>query len=128
MGRKQSDQLQKVTVEAKLSGDRIRIGMRLAKDGPINQAELSRRTGIGSSTLGQWIQGKRHLPIHAARRIEGAIGVPAAFLMGLIDEQEMELLRLPQKTRAALLALLASMGDDPFEEPQTAHAKPRKVR
>lgn len=111
---------QKVTLEGRQVGDRIRRAMKLAKGGEIIQAELARRTGIRSSTLGNYIQGTRRLPIREARRIEHAIGVPAAFILTVLDEADIPLLTAPKGAREAMLKLLETLSksNDPFEKHQ----------
>jgi len=96
--------------------------MRIARDGPLNQTQLAALSKIGNSTLGMYIQGKRKLPIWVARRLENAMGVPAAFLMGLIDEEDIELLRLPRAARTALLQLHASVSTAANKSPPAPSA------
>lgn len=104
---------EKVTAEGKLAGDRIKHAMKIAPNGPYTQASLARLTGIGSSTLGQYIQGKRKLQIWVAKRLQDKIRIPAAYLMGLIDETDMELLMAPAPVRKAWLEVLRSMAPKP---------------
>lgn len=97
---------EKKTDEAVLAGERIRSVCRALG---IDRKELARRTKIGYSTLGNYEQGLRELGIHEAKRIEKATGAPAAYLMGLIDEEDMELLRAPRAVRQAALQMIRTL-------------------
>jgi transcriptional regulator with XRE-family HTH domain len=90
----------KKTPEAILSGQRIREVCRAAG---IDLKELARRSRIGYSTLSNYRQGLREVPIRAAQRIQKVTGVPAAYVLGVISESDMELLEAPPGVRAALL-------------------------
>jgi transcriptional regulator with XRE-family HTH domain len=96
----------KKTPEALLCGERIRAARESAG---IDRNELARRTKIGYSALGNYEQGLRELSIRAAKRIAKATGVPAAYLMGLIEEPDMELLQAPEGVRASFLQTLRSV-------------------
>jgi transcriptional regulator with XRE-family HTH domain len=112
---------QKVTDEGRVVAERIRRALQLARDGPITQAELARRTELPYSRLGHYAQGTRRLPIREAKLIGAATGIPAAFLMGLVDEPDMELLRLPRAARLAMLQMHASMtAQGPKNQPQAS--------
>ena len=100
---------QKITDEGRLIAERIRRAMQLARDGPLTQAQLARRAQIPNSRLGHYTQGTRRLPVREAKRLEAATGIPAAFLMGLVDEPDMRLLQLPRVARIAMLQMHASM-------------------
>lgn len=97
---------EKKTDEALLAGQRIRS---VCRGLGIDRKELAQRTKIGYSTLGNYEQGLRELPIREAKRIEKATGVPAAYLMGLIDEDDMQLLRAPRAAREAALQMIKSV-------------------
>lgn len=96
----------KKTAESVLAGQRVKDACRKAG---IDRTELSKRTGIEYSTLGNYEQGTRELPIRAALAIERATDVPAAYIMGLVDEDDMELLRAPRAARKALLEAVSSL-------------------
>lgn len=96
----------KKTPEATLAGVRIKEARRHAK---IDRRELERRTRIQYSTLGNYEQGLRELPIREAKLIEKATGIPAAYLLGVVDEADMELLRAPREFRVGLFHALKAM-------------------
>lgn len=100
----------KVTPEGKLAGERIQRACELATGGAIDRTELAKRTKIKYSTLGNYEHGTRKLQIREARKIADATGVPAAYVLGLVDEQDMQLLRLPRETRMSLLQTITLIG------------------
>lgn len=97
---------EKKTPEGILAGQRIRSVCRVLG---LDRKELAKRTKIGYSTLGNYEQGIRELGISEAKRIEKATGAPAAYLMGLIDEDDMELLQAPLAARQAALQMIRSL-------------------
>lgn len=103
---------EKKTAEAVLAGQRIRSVCRVLG---ITQKDLSDRSKIGYSRLGNYMQGSRELPIREAKRIEHATGVPAAYLLGVVDEDDMELLRAPRAARQAALQMIRTLGGVPPE-------------
>src|SRR5579871_1324338 len=79
----------KITEEARLAGERLRHALRIVA---ISRSELSRRLNMAHpSTVGNYTRGIRTLPIDVAKRIDAVTGIPAAYLMGLVDETDMEL-------------------------------------
>ena len=96
----------KVTPEGRLAGERIKRAMAIATGGPFNQTQFADLVKIPYSRLGNYIQGTRRLPIHEAKKIERSVGIPAAYLMGLVDDDDMQLLRAPKSTRAAVIRML----------------------
>lgn len=105
----------KKTREALLSGQRLRKArerMGLSRDA------LGKIVKLGGSTIGNWEQGLRQLGPGEALKLSGALHVPAAYLMGVVDEDDMELLQAPKNMRQALLATLrAASGQPPPPSP-----------
>jgi transcriptional regulator with XRE-family HTH domain len=94
----------KKTAEAVLCGQRMREAR-----GDRSQSEFAKLLGILPSTLGNYEQGLRKLPIRLAVRAQQATGVPAAYLMGLVDEADRDLLMAPNGARAALLSAIRQL-------------------
>jgi len=89
-----------------LAGERLKRALGIAG---IDRKELSRRTKVLYSTLGNYEHGTRKLPIRIARKIEAATKVPSAYLMGLIDEMDMEILMMPREAREGFLKTIKAM-------------------
>jgi transcriptional regulator with XRE-family HTH domain len=94
------DEKQKKTPEAVRAGQRILAVLKLVG---ITRRELANKTGLDYQRIGNYVQGTRELPIAGAQAIEAATKVPAAYVMGLIDDGDRELLSLPEATRRAFL-------------------------
>jgi transcriptional regulator with XRE-family HTH domain len=92
----------KKTAEALTAGKRIRDAR---DDLDLSLEQLEEKTGrrLSASRIGNYEQGLRELGIAEAHILAAALGQPAAYLMGLIDEQERDLLLLPPAARAAFL-------------------------
>lgn len=113
------------------AGKRIRLARELADH--MSRDELAALAKIGLSRLGNYEQGLRTLPIPVARQIELATGVPAAFLMGLIDEEEMRLLKAHRSLRRGPVALIpasasAKKTESPFRDTRAPASRPRATR
>lgn len=104
----------KKTVEGVLCGQRIAEARKGAPGGPMNLNELAARTKIGASTLGNYEQGTRKLPIRAAKAVQKATGYPAAYLMGLVDEGDRDLLMASPEARKSLLEAIRQLAAGPF--------------
>jgi transcriptional regulator with XRE-family HTH domain len=96
----------KKTPEAVLCGARVREARTRAQ---LSQSELARKLKMLPSTLGNYEQGLRKLPIRVAKGIQRETGVPAAYVMALIDEADRDLLMAPGEARLALLAAIRSL-------------------
>lgn len=94
----------KKTPENLISGQRLREAR-----GDRSQSEFAKLLGISPSRLGNYEQGTRKLPIRLAARAQQAIGIPAAYLIGLVDEADRELLMAPSGVRAALLSAIRQL-------------------
>jgi transcriptional regulator with XRE-family HTH domain len=94
----------KKTPEAVLCGERLKEAR-----AALSQSELARRLKILPSTLGNYEQGLRKLPIRLAKAVQKETGVPAAYVMGLIDEADRDLLMAPDGARLALLQAIRQM-------------------
>ena len=129
----------KITDEGRTSAERIKWAMRHARGGALNQTGLAEATGLPYSRLGHYVQGTHRLPIREAKLIEHATGIPAAYLMGLVDDLDRDLLMVPKDKRALLLefarsytasppaaALAAPAREIPF--PSTRPARTRRPR
>ena len=112
---------EKKTEEGVLAGQRIKSVCRALG---IDRKELAKRTKIGYSTLGNYEQGIRELGINEAKRIEKATGAPAAYLMGLIDEEDMELLQAPRTVRQAALQMIRTLRAGTAPPPAPAPGRP----
>ena len=65
-------------------GDRVR---RIRRDHKMTQAEFAVRLGVGDRSVAAW-ESDRNEPeqiVEMARRIEGAFGVPAAWVLGIAE-------------------------------------------
>lgn len=80
---------------------------------------------IGASTIGNYEQGLRELPIWAARLIQKVTGVHAAYLMGLVDDPDESLLSADPDVKSAFLKLLPKKPQPPF---RPAKLRPKPVR
>lgn len=118
----------KKTPASKKTDAGLRAGQRL-RDARvalcISLAELSNRIGkkLSGSRIGNYEQGIRELGIQEAEWLAPALHQPAAYLIGLVDELERDLLRLPRSTKHALLATAVSLGassSPPRPEPPNA--------
>jgi len=96
----------KKTPEAVLCGERLREARTRAQ---LSQSELAKKLKILPSTLGNYEQGLRKLPIRVAKGIQRETGFPAAYVMALIDEADRDLLMAPEGARIALLAAIRQM-------------------
>lgn len=113
----------KITDEAKLSGDRLQAAI---EGIGLSQTEFAKEFGMLQSTISNYVQGIRHLPVRAAKRFEKRLKTPAAYLMGVVDELDMELLKLPKEVRAAMLRMHAtSVGREPSDPESQASPFPK---
>jgi transcriptional regulator with XRE-family HTH domain len=98
----------KKTQEGVLAGERIRAA-RVAKGW--SQDDLADATNgkLGGRRIGNWEQGTREVGIQEGKILQDALGEPAAYLMGLIDEVDRELLALSSEAKKALLATARAM-------------------
>lgn len=99
----------KKTAEAVKAGLRIREA-RAAHHWSLDQLAEQTRGRLSASRIGNYEQGLRELGIAEAYILADALGQPAAYLMGLITEQERDLLCLPADARAGLLLASRAMG------------------
>ena len=93
----------KTTPEGALSGARLR-----QYQGGRTQQHYADVLGLSSSRLGNYLQGTRELGIREAKQIEVALGVPAAYFLGVIDEADRDLLMVADEKKRAFLALVGS--------------------
>lgn len=77
----------------------------------LSRQELSDRTGgvLGPSRIGNYEQGLRELGIMEAELLARVLGTKAAYLMGLITDQEHQLLKLPHEVHSAMLLASEAM-------------------
>lgn len=99
----------KKTAEAVNAGRRIR---KARTDHDLSLDQLAEKTGgrLSASRIGNYEQGLRELGIAEAQILADALDEPAAYLMGLISDQERDLLRLPAETRAGFLLAARGLG------------------
>ena len=76
-----------------------------------SQAELARRAGLGASTLGNYIQGTRELGIRESLALSRVLAVPAAYLLGVVDDLERDVLMTTAEQQQGFLALLGHQKD-----------------
>lgn len=112
----------KKTSEGVLAGQRIRAA-REAKN--LSQDALSAATGgkLGGRRIGNWEQGTREVGILEARILATALEEPAAYLMGLVDDVDRELLKLPLEVKKHLLQAVRGLEDRIGSGPRTARDK-----
>lgn len=111
----------KKTDEALFSGQRVKEAR-----GDRSQAEFARQLRITPSALGNYEQGTRKLPQRVAKAIQRETSIPAAYLLGLITEDDRDLLMAPEATRRAFLQTIRSLQSAtliPFERPPVAKAR-----
>lgn len=77
------------------------------------QVELASEAGLLNSRVGNYIQGLRELPIREAKALGAALNVPAAYLFGVVDEIDRDVLAAPLEKKKHFLALLG--GDTPHK-------------
>lgn len=90
--------------------DKIEIGQRIKqvrKQLGISKVILAKKTGFGASRLGNWEAGIRTPKIPEAKKLSGALGVSAAFLLGL-EEREEHCPRIPLFTETEIQEQLSS--------------------
>ena len=67
-------------------GDKIR---QLRKRAQMTQAELAEKSGIGKSTIGEWIKGRTKEPTFSkSKRIADALGVPLQQFADNIEDDD----------------------------------------
>ena len=69
-------------------GDNVTIGQRiknLRKNISMSQEELGQRLGVGKSTVSEWENGKRGIPIDTIDQIAEALDATVPALMGWND-------------------------------------------
>lgn len=111
----------KKTAEALLSGQRVKEAR-----GDRSQADFARNLRITPSALGNYEQGLRKLPQAVAKGIQRETSIPAAYLLGLISEEDRDLLMAPSGVRTAFLQAIRQLQPDkiiPFERPLVARAR-----
>lgn len=96
----------KKTAENLKSGKRL-ADARRAKDFTLEQ--LAKLVGTSASRLGNYEQGTRKLPLSVARACGAALGVSAAYLMGVVDEDDNDVLMLPSAVRVHLLQAIRKL-------------------
>lgn len=94
-----------------MSGRRIREARDHAVGGALTRAQLASKAKLTVSRLGNYEQGTRKLPISVAKAMQRVTGFPAAYLMGLIDEADRDLLMAPSDARASLLRAIKQLSD-----------------
>ena len=61
----------------------------LLEERGMTQAELAERSGIGKSTIGEWIKGRTKEPTFSkSKRIADALGVPLQQFADSIDDDD----------------------------------------
>lgn len=83
--------------------------IKLARDQlQMTQATLSEATGgtLAEKRIANWEQGTREPGIREAIILGKALKQPPAFLLGLVDEIDRDMLTLPVETKVALLSAL----------------------
>lgn len=111
----------KKTDEGILAGERIRRAYELTG---LDRIQLSAKSKILYSTIGNYENGSRRLPIRHAKMMAAVFRLPAAFLMGLIDEEDMEILRAPKKARDGFLATLRAFSGGNASTPAEPRSSP----
>lgn len=130
MGRKNTSKLQEKTESSKKTAEALRSGARLrAARNALHHSRdvIAELTGgkISASRLGNYEQGLRELGIAEAEILAPVLHEPAAYLMGLIDEKQRDLLKLPKEAREALMTLHGAMSSNTgMERPQKPPRKP----
>jgi transcriptional regulator with XRE-family HTH domain len=103
----------------KKTPDALLCGQRLKEyQGRLSQEAYAAKLNMLSSTLGNYLQGIRTLGIYEAKIAGAALGVPAAYLLGVIDETDRDILMAPKEKKMLILALLKS---------EEAHQQPGAV-
>lgn len=69
--------------DAKAVGERLRQALARAD---MTQSDLARAYGCESTTVNQWVKGRRSLSLEGAVRIAGILGIPIGYLTGELDE------------------------------------------
>lgn len=87
------------------AGARIRAA-REARNLSVKNLSQATDGVLTPSRISNYEQGLRELPIDAAEKLARALETPAAYLMGLIDETDKELLSFPIEVRATTLSQL----------------------
>lgn len=99
----------KKTAEAVLCGERIRACM--THKGWI-QTDLARESGLTYTRIGNYLQGLRELPIREANLLGATLGVPAAYLLGVIDDLDKVVLMATDEQKRSFLTLLGNDAPD----------------
>lgn len=71
--------------------------------------EAALRAHMLPSTLGNYEQGTRMCPLHAAQRLGNVYREPAAWLVGAVDQADRELLKSPPEVRASFLQFVKQL-------------------
>lgn len=104
--------MEKKTASAILCGTRIARAMEASG---LSQADTAGLAGMPSSRLGNYIQGSRKLPLREARALATVLKSHAAYLMGVVDELDRDVLLAPQDKKQSFLALLNTSAPRPPE-------------
>lgn len=107
----------KKTQDATLAGERIKRAYEITG---WDRAKLAEKSEILYSTIGNYEQGTRMLPVWQARRMGDLMGIPPAFLVGLVDEDDMELLRASADVRRGFLSVIRGVSDTKASAPPAA--------
>lgn len=111
----------KKTAEALLSGQRVKEAR-----GDRSQSDFAKQLRITPSALGNYEQGLRKLPQSVAKAVQRETSIPAAYLLGLISEEDRDLLMAPTGVRAAFLQAIRQLQPDnliPFERRAVARVR-----
>jgi transcriptional regulator with XRE-family HTH domain len=98
----------KKTDEALRCGQRIRVAM---ESKGWTQAELARQSGLQPSRVGNYLQGLRELGIRESLSLAHVLKVPAAYLLGVVDDLDRDVLMTTAEQKHGFLALLGQQKD-----------------
>lgn len=127
-----AEKKQKVTPEGLLAGQRI-VAARNAKGWSQDRLHQEAITRIGPGKLGarqvgNWEQGTRQPGIRESKYLAEVLDEPAAFLLGLVDETDRQLLKLDLALKEALLKTIAAVPVQTAVTPQQEQKKPTEGR